>query len=923
MSEHINKYHKGAEWRRWDLHIHTPGTKKADRFLGSTLDEKWQNFVHEINSNTEPVSVIGITDYFCIQNYFKFKSLVENGAITKQFELILPNIELRITPIAVSAPVNIHCIFNPSIAEQIEDRFLSNLSFSHGSTNYNASRQSLIRLGRARTGNPSLPETEAQIAGIDVFVISADTLRTVFEKDPDLRKNTVIVVSNKDGDGASGIVKHEEYFNSTGSQLDAVRESIYQLSDAIFSSNDGDRNYFLGLKADNKETVIKKAGSLKPCFHGSDAHESSKLFRPDGNRFCWIKSDPTFEGLKQVLYEPEDRVKIHPNIPEDKPGYQVIDRIVIASNSIFNTQLYLNPNLNCIIGGRSSGKSVLLGAIAKKVKSSRQFSLSDPEYQLYVQSVADSISVIWKDGKEENDREIEYFEQGYMHDIARNDNKLNDIIRDILIQKGKEALLESYSKFTTQNSKAISGLISDYFRFLLDIKEKEQKVRDKGDKTGIEDEIVKLKGELERLSVTTISEDDKIKYEEVKQAIETNKQKNQILNTDVAQIDILKELGIFKDNVEYELISISDLRKKAVSEVFAEIKIEAEKKWRDELNNLAQTLVGEIEECIKENEVLEKNEVYTKVLKAYEENAQLSEYEQKIKVQNDKLFEITNLLNEVESLRKQLSQTKEKIKVSHKQYFDKINELIPDLSDIKDGLEIKAKWKFEVDRYRNLLYTGLNQQGFSNQELSNYEFKGFDDFESHQFKLFEKLEKNQLTLKGAYDNQSLCTSLLSTNFFSLNYDLEYEGDDFRKMSDGKKAFVVLKLLLDFNDKKCPILIDQPEDDLDNRAIYNDLVQYLRSKKRDRQIIVATHNPNIVVGADSELIICANQNGEKNQNNGNKKFQYVTGSLEHTVVKNNSAAIILESQGTREHVCEVLEGGNIAFKLREKKYSIKE
>src|SRR5690606_199090 len=149
-------------------------------------------------------------------------------------------------------------------------------------------------------------------------------------------------------------------------------------------------------------------------------------------------------------------------------------------------------------------------------------------------------------------------------------------------------------------------------------------------------------------------------------------------------------------------------------------------------------------------------------------------------------------------------------------------------------------------------------------------------------------------------------------------------DDFKKMSDGKKAFVVLKLLLDFSDKNCPILIDQPEDDLDNRAIYNNLVQYLRNKKKLRQVIVATHNPNIVVGADSELVICANQHGEKNLNSGSKKFQYVTGSLEHTFQRiDKEDEIILENQGTREHVCEVLEGGNIAFKLREKKYSIKE
>src|SRR5690606_36716002 len=163
-------------------------------------------------------------------------------------------------------------------------------------------------------------------------------------------------------------------------------------------------------------------------------------------------------------------------------------------------------------------------------------------------------------------------------------------------------------------------------------------------------------------------------------------------------------------------------------------------------------------------------------------------------------------------------------------------------------------------------------------------------------------------------SQSLASALLSTNFFSLSYDIEYEGDNFKKMSDGKKAFVVLKLLLDFSDKNCPILIDQPEDDLDNRAIYNNIVQYLRNKKKVRQIIVAAHNPNIVVGADSELVICANQHGEKNVNKENKKFQDVSGSLEHTLPKLREQNEVLESQGTREHVCEVLEGGNIAFKL---------
>lgn len=919
----MSNINRGSEWRKWDLHVHTPGTKKSDGFIGTSLDDKWQNFIQTINASKESISVVGVTDYFCIQNYFKFKEYVENGSITIPIDLILPNIELRITPIAARAPINIHCIFNPKIEDQIEDRFLSNLSFSHGSTSYNASRQSLIRLGRTQKGNQSLSELEAQKAGIEVFVISPDVLRAVFEKDPDLRQNTVVVVANKDGDGVSGIVKHEEYFTSAGSQLDAVRESIYQLSDAIFSSNDGDRNYFLGLKSDDKETVIRKTGSLKPCFHGSDAHENSKLFTPDEKRFCWIKSDPTFEGFKQVLYEPEDRVKIHPNIPEDKSGYQVIDRIEVLSDLIFNDQIVLNPNLNSIIGGRSSGKSVLLGAIAKKVKAARPFTLSDKDYQEFVQSVANTITVIWKDGNEANDREIEYFEQGYMHDIARTDTKLNDIIKDILTQKGKEPLLDGYSKFITQNSKNITGLISDYFRLITDIKEKEQKIRDKGDKKGIEDEIEKLKGELQRLSVTAISLDDKLKYEEIKKEVVIKSQKIQTITSDISQIEILKAITIFKENIDYESVSLSVTMKVFVSQVFGSLKADAEKKWIDELSKISQEAIIERDKFMLEISGFKKDDIYLKVLKAYEENAQLSEYEQKIKVQNDKLFEIKNFISELDNLKGQVSQTKDKLKLSHKSFFEKINEIIPELSDSKDGLEIKAKLKFENDKYQEILAAGLNLKGFENQRISGFQYSDFEAFVTHQFELFEKLERAELSLKGGHDSQSLSSSLLSTNFFSLNYDLEYEGDDFKKMSDGKKAFVVLKLLLDFNDKDCPILIDQPEDDLDNRAIYNDLVQYLRKKKKLRQIIVATHNPNIVVGADSELVICANQTGEKNLNNGSppNKFQYVSGSLEHTFPKDKSIQIILESQGTREHVCEVLEGGNIAFKLREKKYAL--
>ena len=151
-------------------------------------------------------------------------------------------------------------------------------------------------------------------------------------------------------------------------------------------------------------------------------------------------------------------------------------------------------------------------------------------------------------------------------------------------------------------------------------------------------------------------------------------------------------------------------------------------------------------------------------------------------------------------------------------------------------------------------------------------------------------------------------AILTECFYSISYDLIYEEDKFTHMSDGKKAFVVLKLLLDFSDKKCPILIDQPEDDLDNRAIYRDLVQYLKKKKIQRQVIVATHNPNIVVGSDSELVIVANQHGVKSENKDSKKIAYKSGSLENTKPVDAQNPIVLDAQGIREHVCVILEGG---------------
>lgn len=94
------------------------------------------------------------------------------------------------------------------------------------------------------------------------------------------------------------------------------------------------------------------------------------------------------------------------------------------------------------------------------------------------------------------------------------------------------------------------------------------------------------------------------------------------------------------------------------------------------------------------------------------------------------------------------------------------------------------------------------------------------------------------------------------------------------------------------------------------------------KKTQRQIIIVTHNANVVLGGDAEEVIVANQDG-KDTPNGTKRFEYRSGSIEnnHPQVDENGRLIpgILNTEGIQQHICDILEGGKIAFELRKNKY----
>ncbi|MBF0431961.1 MAG: hypothetical protein HQK83_11815, partial [Fibrobacteria bacterium] len=180
-----------------------------------------------------------------------------------------------------------------------------------------------------------------------------------------------------------------------------------------------------------------------------------------------------------------------------------------------------------------------------------------------------------------------------------------------------------------------------------------------------------------------------------------------------------------------------------------------------------------------------------------------------------------------------------------------------------------------------------------------------------------------LVLKKGTTPETAIRDILG-DWFEVKYKVKMGNDSIDVMSPGKKALVLLKLLIELAESQCPILIDQPEDDLDNRSVYDELIPFIKKKKKDRQVIVVTHNANVVLGADAEEIIVANQEGN-NVPNKEKRFEYRSGSIENNVpilgTNGEPEKGILNGQGIQQHICDILEGGEQAFELRKHKYHI--
>lgn len=912
---------RGSEWRKWDLHVNTPETKLNNQYNAES--NVWREFCERIEKSD--VDVFGITDYFSLENYTKFinEFLQIYPNSTKVF---FPNIEFRIADKNKDGEhIQFHIIF--SNQEEIVNKI----------------PQFLTRLPLISTDDINLTkkycckEDLEKIGYRKAMVRFEETISTLEEN---FSLHNYIIVGLSSGYGSLRPGKDDTKGGEYAKEIDKKC--------GVFFGSSKDTDFYLN-KIPGRDSFNLPP---KPVFNGSDSHSfahidnklGKKYEKKDGkgsicdySEITWVKAEPTFEGLRQTIYEPEERVKIQENKPEEKSGYQVIDRIeiyhqdfqekreekeneeTIEKKEEFKT-IFLNPNLNTIIGGRSTGKSILLGTIAKKLNSDKEVKLDNPEYSQYIDEIVSSMKIFWKDGDENSTRDIEYFPQSYMYQLAKDSNKLNKLVENIIIQDAnKKTKIEVYQSFSSDNNSKIIEDINKLFKAKSTIDSIQKSMTEIGDKEGVTKEKEKLSTELESLKAKIqITSNELISYSNLKNEYDKNISSIREIEQQKISLSALKSLSIIND-ISLNLIDLTEDIRDQVNRVYLDLKQRYSEEWNEQIETILEQKETEIVRIKERNESIEKDELYLKGKSVIDSNQQYKEKEEKYKIENSKLEKITELEKQRDEYDNFINSLKSSIIENSKKYYTELQRIQNELSVSSGRLKITATINTDFPKYKNILYSSINQQGVQGKQIIEKSINTTQELFEDISSMFELLLSNSITLKGGYDNQKLIKELLGTNFFNISYEIEYDTDKFKAMSEGKKAFIILMLLLDFSKKECPILIDQPEDDLDNRAIYNELVTYIKSKKKERQIIIVTHNSNIVIGADSELVIVSNQQGVNSPNKNNRKFDYIFGSIEASMEKDNTISEILYSQGIRQHICEILEGGETAFKNREKKY----
>ena len=428
---------------------------------------------------------------------------------------------------------------------------------------------------------------------------------------------------------------------------------------------------------------------------------------------------------------------------------------------------------------------------------------------------------------------------------------------------------------------------------------------------------------MEQLSQTyDVTEEEIKQYQDSVESIESLKARLAAISkeiTHIKEISTLVEVKTFTSHqfsiYSESLLKVADDVKKLADEAWLSKRAEILKQADDDQKRVEEAIKAHEEIVAKLQPKMEGNErigkISASIVSAKERLAKISAYTAQLQVVQEQYISYLRALGKIFLEFSQI-------------YLDYACSVNDGFVSSTDELEFSVRKVFRIDQFSRKIteivdnrsinrFTQFNLRAITEDLLSPEHIMAFVEA------ILEN-SKESLQLKSGYTAESALREIL-TDWYNIDYVVRMDNDNIQDMSPGKKALVLLRLLISLAESTCPILIDQPEDDLDNRSIFDELIHFIKEKKVDRQIITVTHNANIVLGGDAELVIVANQCG-KNAPNKKFRFEYRGGAIEdNSPVMDDGkiAAGILNSKGIQEHICEILEGGEQAFALRQHKY----
>ncbi|MGK2957238.1 MAG: TrlF family AAA-like ATPase [Acidimicrobiales bacterium] len=954
---------RGSEWRRWDLHIHTPETALNDQF------GDWDEYLTAIESQTD-VRVLGITDYFSITNYSKLKQYKTKGRIP-DIDLLIPNLEFRIAPPNDTATaVNIHllvCPDDPNHETEIRNA-LGRLDWRYGDRNYSCLPDQLIALGRAF--DPTVANDRAALrVGVTQFKVDFTGLRDWYDNEPWLTQNSLIAVAAGD-DGLSGFQRNGAW--------GGYREEITRFSQILFSGRPGEREFWLGRRnPEDMETIIR-LGGFKPCVHGSDAHEVAKLFRPHQDRFCWIKADPTFEGLKQILFEPEDRVHIGPTPPIFHDNARVIRAIKLSNSGGWfdDVEIPLNPGLVSVIGQKGSGKSALA-----EVTSYTAGSWATDESGSFLKRAGqhlgnmtvelkwadDTVSKVRLGDDQSDDRRVRYLSQKFVERLCADDHIGSELVQEI------ETVVFSYidpidtlnaSSFDELRARRTKGIRSEGDRL------RDEVIRLIREECALRDNAAKLPAKENRIK--TLTEERAGLVKQLPQTASAEEAKAQADLQEKRQALTAAQQVAAAD--KQKLQKISDIRTRIVAfkaqmaRFYSELEVNLNEAGIPEADRAAfrpafpadtepplARKETELNRSLAERQGAAENPAEGSIRWVQVQIATLLKHESADKTRQEKIKNIQTriaaIITEIKRIQEEIVQirgpemarmiaARQQRLEAYIAYFENLKEEQKTLEDLyapvaaklksetgsrhERDLEFSIRWEADLDKWlergsvlfdqrraipydtaqglgdaaRRILAPAWMSGNTERIKLAMEEF--LTEFRKPEF------PPNKY-LRAGVTVQDVFEWLYEVDHVRLSYGLKYNGVELEKLSPGTKGIVLLILYLgmDIADTR-PLIVDQPDENLDNESIYELLTAYFKTAKTRRQIILITHNPNLVVNADSEQIIVAIAT---RRDNGLPLITYQYGAL--------------ENQGIRQQACRILEGGSDAFRKRERRYALRQ